>query len=33
MIAQMNKQEFDSLCDIALFNACFKPLILEYKIE
>ena len=31
MIAQMNKQEFDSLCDIALFNACFKPLILEYK--
>ncbi len=31
MIVQIKKQEFDSLADEALLNACFKPLILEYK--
>ncbi|MGG3624551.1 hypothetical protein ABES25_13430 [Bacillus gobiensis] len=31
MIVQMKRQEFDSLADKALFNACFKPLILDYK--
>ncbi|MFC3884952.1 hypothetical protein ACFOU2_16345 [Bacillus songklensis] len=31
MIIQMKRQEFDSLADEALFNACFKPLILDYK--
>lgn len=31
MIVQMTKQEFDSLNDEALFHACFKPLILDYK--
>ncbi|TSI11258.1 hypothetical protein [Lysinibacillus sp. BW-2-10] len=27
----MKRQEFDSLADESLFNACFKPLILDYK--
>lgn len=27
----MKRQEFDILADEALFNACFKPLILDYK--
>ena len=31
MIVQMKRQEFDSLADETLFNACFKPLILDYK--
>lgn len=31
MIVQMKRQEFDSLADKALFSACFKPLILDYK--
>lgn len=31
MIAQMKKVEYDSLSDLALFNACFQPLILDYK--
>lgn len=31
MIVQMKRQEFDSLADKALFSACFKPLILNYK--
>jgi hypothetical protein len=31
MLVQMKRQEFDSLAGEALFNACFKPLILDYK--
>ncbi|MFJ7932499.1 hypothetical protein [Peribacillus sp. NPDC096448] len=31
MIIHIRKQEFDFLADEALLNACFKPLILEYK--
>ncbi|WP_025028705.1 hypothetical protein [Caldalkalibacillus mannanilyticus] len=31
MIIHIKKQEFDFLADEALLNACFKPLILEYK--
>ncbi|MBB4822888.1 hypothetical protein HNO89_000106 [Sporosarcina luteola] len=31
MRVQIKKQELESLTDGALLNACFKPLILEYK--
>ncbi|MEK9198228.1 hypothetical protein ACH0B5_13690 [Ureibacillus sp. 179-F W5.1 NHS] len=31
MLVIMKREEFDSLADEALFHACFKPLILEYK--
>lgn len=33
MLVIMKREEFDSLADEALFHACFKPLILEYKKE
>ena len=31
MIVLMKRQEFDSLTDEALFSACFKPMILDFK--